>query len=123
MNQQEHNTSEIVAGDAATEGVVTVVEQSVYEGQFSDISDQTLADVSDANEAKRVLEAALLAAFEPMGINELKRLFEGFAICSMSFGSNGKAEALSFRWLRAAIAFESGRSTNGISSVFPMISH
>jgi segregation and condensation protein B len=77
MNQQEHNTSEIVAGDAATEGVVTVVEQSVYEGQFSDISDQTLADVSDANEAKRVLEAALLAAFEPMGINELKRLFEG----------------------------------------------
>ena len=77
MNQQEHNTSEIVAGDAATEGVVTVVEQSVHEGQSSDISDQTLADVIDANEAKRVLEAALLAAFEPMGINELKRLFEG----------------------------------------------
>src|SRR6185295_9523152 len=28
-------------------------------------------------EAKRILEAALLAASEPLGITELKRLFEG----------------------------------------------
>jgi segregation and condensation protein B len=46
-------------------------------GEFTDLSDDSLKEVIDTAEAKRALEAALLAASEPMGLNELKRLFEG----------------------------------------------
>jgi segregation and condensation protein B len=46
-------------------------------GEFGDAADTSIAEVIDTAEAKRALEAALLAASEPMGLNELRRLFEG----------------------------------------------
>ncbi len=77
MNQQEHNVSETVAEDAPAEAVESGSELVAKEGEFGDASDQTLTEVIDTGEAKRALEAALLAASEPMAINELRRLFEG----------------------------------------------
>ncbi|MFM7459677.1 MAG: SMC-Scp complex subunit ScpB [Burkholderiales bacterium] len=46
-------------------------------GEFGGAVDTSLKDMIDTGEVKRALEAALLAASEPMGLNELRRLFEG----------------------------------------------
>jgi len=46
-------------------------------GEVGGAVDTSLKDMIDTGEVKRALEAALLAASEPMGLNELRRLFEG----------------------------------------------
>ncbi len=69
------DTTELPHADPALES--TVQSMSEEPGEFTDAADTSLAEVIDTVEAKRALEAALLAASEPMGLNELKRLFEG----------------------------------------------
>jgi segregation and condensation protein B len=54
-----------------------VIAPSDNAGEFGGAIDTSLKDMIDTGEAKRALEAALLAASEPMGLNELRRLFEG----------------------------------------------
>jgi len=46
-------------------------------GEVGGAVDTSLKDMIDTGEVKRALEAALLAASEPLGLNELRRLFEG----------------------------------------------
>ncbi len=88
MNQQEHAQSESpepnadIAAQVPTDAdvdIVTPPAEAVREfaAEFADATDGTLTEAIDTDEAKRALEAALLAASEPMGLNELKRLFEG----------------------------------------------
>jgi segregation and condensation protein B len=81
MNQSEHPESEAMAAEqvAAADPAAANETSSPLnaESEFGDASDTTLTEVIDTAEAKRALEAALLAASEPMGLNELKRLFEG----------------------------------------------
>jgi segregation and condensation protein B len=86
MNQQDHAGIESIpdeqvpASTAAIDGeagALMVTNNASTEGEFGDASDSALTEVIDTGEAKRALEAALLAASEPMGLNELKRLFVG----------------------------------------------
>ena len=69
------DTTELPHADPALESTVQLMNEEP--GEFADAADTSLAEVIDTAEAKRALEAALLAASEPMGLNELKRLFEG----------------------------------------------
>ncbi len=72
MNQHEHANSDPQAVETETSLPVAIAGT-----EFSDVTDGSVAEEIDTVEAKRALEAALLAASEPMGINELRRLFEG----------------------------------------------
>jgi segregation and condensation protein B len=69
------DANELPHAEPAPESTVHVINEEL--GEFGDAADTSLTEVIDTAEAKRALEAALLAASEPMGLNELKRLFEG----------------------------------------------
>ena len=83
MNQHDHAHAVPPDADTAlTNGENVEVptasdNHSAHFGEFAEGGDATLTETIDTAEAKRALEAALLAASEPMGLKELKRLFEG----------------------------------------------
>ena len=85
--QEEHANQEAV--EISTETHIEVAEAKVETAAAVEIALPRVAEDGDANvnavaaqtieidEAKRALEAVLLAANEPMPLNELKRIFEG----------------------------------------------
>ncbi len=90
MNQQEHAEPATFENNASNDNAVGSTQPvapnaapgAVSCAEFS--SDDTgggdfeqVAETIDIDEAKRALEAALLAASEPMALNELRRLFDG----------------------------------------------
>ena len=86
MNDQEHaqsNPPEVNAENAAPgqrepdAHADQATLNAVRMGDVSEVAEVSMAATIDTTEAKRALEAALLAASEPMGLNELRRLFEG----------------------------------------------
>ena len=81
MNQHEHAPPESADADVAVSTVELAAagqeDRGMRADEFADGADVTLAQTIDAAEAKHALEAALLAASEPMSLNELRRLFDG----------------------------------------------
>jgi len=90
MNQHEYAQPELPAAavevDAADAQAPAVAPTTVpavsdhgstHPDAFADDGEATLTECIDTAEAKLALEAALLAASEPMGLQELKRLFDG----------------------------------------------
>jgi segregation and condensation protein B len=73
VDMNEHVNPEIVADNMTDESIETTNVAIDEQNQ----PDETPVEAIDITEAKRALEAALLAASEPMAINELKRLFDG----------------------------------------------
>lgn len=90
MSQTEHTSNVIsespdlepsdeASAHAQTDHLAHAIEIALTDdaGEFGGVVDTSLTEVIDTAEVKRALEAALLAASEPMGLNELRRLFEG----------------------------------------------
>jgi len=81
MNQHEHAQPESPDADAAVATLeladAAPEDRGMRPDEFADGTDVTLVETIDAAEAKHALEAALLAASEPMSLNELRRLFDG----------------------------------------------
>lgn len=88
MNQQEHADASGFENAASNDTSVAVATPPAPDNEAdatatmpADASDDAgvehAAGAIDIEEAKRALEAALLAASEPMALNELRRLFDG----------------------------------------------
>jgi segregation and condensation protein B len=77
VDMNEHVNPEIVTDNMTDETIETTSVAIDEKNQPDETSVETPVETIDITEAKRALEAALLAASEPMAINELKRLFDG----------------------------------------------
>jgi segregation and condensation protein B len=76
MNQDvEHNSTVIQPAETELSAAQAVAVESGVVALTE--SPELVSTTIDADEAKRALEAALLAASEPMGLADLRRLFEG----------------------------------------------
>lgn len=72
MNQVPMEAAGTGAHAGMPRGTEPVPAPAPYDGET-----QAFATTIDVQEAKRALEAALMAASEPMAVNELKRIFDG----------------------------------------------
>ncbi len=90
MNQQEHAEPATFENNASNDNVVAPTKPAAPNAAPGALAgaafssddtgggdDEQVAETIDIDEAKRALEAALLAASEPMALNELRRLFDG----------------------------------------------